>query len=86
MGKSKPKAPVTPRAIVQRVNRKLAAEFEAVRRWRVSGSSGPWTWEPGNYYRVDYKRNALLDGNVDLELLARELGVLKPWESMASEK
>jgi hypothetical protein len=36
-------------------------------------------------YRVNYITNTLEDPNVDLEELARELGVLREWEMMIEE-
>jgi hypothetical protein len=36
-----------------------------------------------DYYVVSLSRNAITDTFDDLEEMARELGVLKPWEELA---
>ena len=37
----------------------------------------------GRYFIVDVNRNAITTQRVDLESLAREMGVIHPWESRA---
>jgi hypothetical protein len=72
-------SPVTARALVQRINRRLAYKYEAVRQTRPGTRAER---ELGRFYIVDFNRNAVLDMHVDLESLARELGALKPWEAL----
>lgn len=75
------KIPVSERALVARINRKLRQDAEALHR-----SRGTRFWSDlGDYYIVDFRRNSLVRGHVDIEELAHELGVLKPWESLAAE-
>lgn len=76
---------VSKRAVLQRVNRRLAEREEAVKTHRSSGSSGGQAWEAGDFYQIDISRNSLIDSDVDLESLARELGALAAWEKLADE-
>jgi len=68
------KVPVTSRALVQRINRKLKVEDEEVRRMRGTRP------DFGDYYRVNVRVNGVVDKSVELAELGRELGVLKEWE------
>ena len=72
------KVPVSTRAIIQRINRKLAKDGDKLRKNR----SQRWWPEMGDYYIVDEERNAFIRGHVDLEDLGRELGVLEDWETV----
>ena len=67
------------RAVLQRVNRKLKNANEIVKKAR-----GRLEQEVGEYYRLDLHRNAIIEKDVDLEKLGRELGVLKPYEVIRS--
>jgi hypothetical protein len=73
--------PVSKRAIIQRINRKLSAEGEKLKTNR----SQRWYSDLGSYYIVDENRNAVVSAHHDLEALGRELGVLAPWEIIADE-
>ncbi|MGD0115622.1 MAG: hypothetical protein ABSC13_06425 [Dehalococcoidia bacterium] len=68
--------PVSRRALVQRINRKLALNGEALRKGR-----GRWADEMG-YYIIDVNGNLLVAKDCDLVALGRELGVLRGWESV----
>jgi hypothetical protein len=76
---TKIKIPVTMRALIQRINRKLAADDEkivAARNERVRMDYGDW-------YVVDTRTHRGANStHVDPKALARELGVLKPWEQV----
>jgi hypothetical protein len=74
MAKQLKKRPVTWRAVVQRVNRRLAHDGEMLRADRSSGE----------HYIVDIQRNAVTAQHVDVEELGRELGVIRPWEEVVS--
>jgi hypothetical protein len=39
---------------------------------------------PGDFYVVNFKHGGIVQTHVDVEDLARKLGVLKPWEEVAS--
>jgi hypothetical protein len=71
------KSPVSPRALVQRIQRVLGKRDELIRAGR-----GKATSELGDYYTVDLRTNALIEKDVNIEALGRELGVLKPWEKL----
>ena len=71
--------PVTRRAVMQRVNRKLGQRNEALRAWRSSSQE----YSIGDLYRLDFAANAVLDVNVDLDPFAREVGALQPWEEIS---
>jgi len=71
--------PVTKRAILQRINRAMAPDFQGVRAVR----GDRWRQELGDYYALDFSRNFIIEKHVDLEELGRRLGVLKAWERVA---
>jgi hypothetical protein len=70
------KLPVSRRAIVQRINRKLADKPVQLCKNR----------QEDTYYLIDTRRNRVLEQIVDLEEKARELEVLRPWEEEAYQK
>jgi hypothetical protein len=80
MKKQDKKVPVTFRAVYQRVNRALAKEGEGLRANR-----GARNRDTGEFYIVGFNRNAVLATHVDVEALARDLDVLKPWETVVSD-
>jgi hypothetical protein len=68
--------PVTMRALVQRINRRLRDEGEvlkAARSERVVSSVGL-------FFIV--RRNKIATQHVNPEALGRELGILSPWEHL----
>jgi hypothetical protein len=70
------KVPVTERALVARINRKLAHQGEKLLKSRSQLNHV----SPGDYYIVNVERNYTAGVPYDVEPLAKELGVLKPWE------
>jgi hypothetical protein len=72
------KVVVTERAILARVNRKLADD-ETVRKSRTARMR----LAVGEFYQLDLKRNCIVGHDLDLAELAKKLGVLKPWEEVA---
>jgi hypothetical protein len=58
--------------LIQRINRKLSANTEQLRRSR----SFQLETSVGHYFIVDLKRNSVERQQIDLEQLGRELGVL----------
>jgi|SRR6185437_4049782 len=71
--------PVTERALYQRIDRKLRKEDgECLRTCR----GGKWETTLGRYYSVNIYRNSIESMNIPLEKWGRELGVLKPWETV----
>ena len=69
------KAPVTERALVQRINRALALRGERLRAGR-----GRSVDDLGDYFVVDVDRRAVVGKDITLEEYGRDLGVLQPWE------
>jgi hypothetical protein len=81
MRKNDVKVPVTKRALLQRVNRKLAAEGR-----RVKAARGPSAVaEVGAFYLMNGRpgHEYVFERDVDLEAMARKLGVLGAWEELS---
>lgn len=72
------KVPVTLRALVARINRKLAKGGEMLHTLRGQR----YEQEFGRYYIVNLDANRVDTTDVDPEALARELGVMRPWEAL----
>jgi len=72
------KAAVSERAILARINRKLASDKEAIRKSR----SAQMRASVGQFYRIDLMRNFISGQDIDLTRFAKELGVLRPWEEI----
>lgn len=63
--------PISTRALVQRIRRKLANK-------KLLTARG---YNAGRYYIIDQRTNGITAMDVDLKILANELGVIKPWEN-----
>ena len=72
------KAPVSTRALIQRINRKLATEQQQLKATRGER----WRTELGDYYIIDANHNFVIAQHVDLEKLGRELECLPKWEKL----
>jgi hypothetical protein len=72
-------APISERALIARINRKLARDGQQLR----VNTSNAWRQDLGNYYVLDGNINSVVSTHEDLEPLARELGCLKPHERLA---
>lgn len=70
------KVKVTERAVMRRLNRKLAKDSQLIRQWRNP--------QPGaaRFYIVDTDTNCVTAETDDLKDWANEEGVLKPWEEI----
>ncbi len=78
------KVPVSERAVIARINRKLKPEGRQLKTKR-----GGWRQDvSGPYYLLDVERNIVVAGGsgqhsrIDLERLARKLEVLSEYETM----
>ncbi len=81
MKSKKQTVPVSERALVQRINRRLAKDGE-----RLKAAAGMRArLELGAYFVMDISHNCVLHKDVDLEELGRELEVLRPYESLVTE-
>jgi hypothetical protein len=67
---------VSKRTLLRRINRRLLPQREAVLPY------GPLKQHEG-FYRIDIRLNAMIEETVDVEQLARELGVLSESEHLA---
>jgi hypothetical protein len=76
------RVPVSFRALMQRINRKLAKKEEQL----CSNRSDHWSSDLGAYYVLNLRSNSITDDHVDPEALGREIGVLRPWEVVEEEK
>jgi hypothetical protein len=88
--------PVTMRALIQRINRKLAADTDEKKRvgstishWlgkRLRKSRGAGEFNNlGDFYVLNLSMKEVVDSHVNPEKLGRKLGVLADWESIADE-
>ncbi|MGA9061072.1 MAG: hypothetical protein WB341_05315 [Terracidiphilus sp.] len=71
------KVKITEKALYQRINRKLKANDEILKR-----SRGRWATELGDYYVVDVGTSGVVSKDVDIEAYGRKLGVLRPYEAL----
>jgi len=83
--KTKLRATVSERALVGRINRKLAKKGQQLRRRRVTWDGSNWLEDNdlGRYYIVDLERDFLVEHHVDLEEIGRDLKVLAGWEALS---
>jgi hypothetical protein len=69
------KEPVSLRAVIERLNRKLAKKQQSLHKSRRDGL----------YFGVDNRLNTVVQRGITreaLEAMAREWGALRPWEEM----
>ena len=66
------KVPVSPRSVMRRMNRLLAPRQEIIKKHRGD-----------LYILIDEKKHTA--GLIDLAKVARERGVLQPWETISDE-
>jgi hypothetical protein len=76
-----PYAPITVRALVQRINRKLAKQSEKLIKARGQAARA----NLGDWYVVNTDKKTMVLSRVDPEKLARKLGVLEGWEQVTPE-
>jgi len=74
----KPGVPVSERAVIARINRKLKQDDEVLKATRGERAR----LDLGDYHVVNYRGNYVAQMNCDPERLGRELGVLKPFEKV----
>jgi hypothetical protein len=80
MGKTK--FPVSERALIQRINRKLAADDEKLKKLR----SKRWRSAMGTYFIINVRGNFVNTKHVEIEAYGRELGVLTDWEELVLDE
>jgi hypothetical protein len=82
MAADKAGIPVTERALIQRVNRVLRSDGRILKVSRGDGARR----EVGRYYVVGFDRNAVRTLHVDIQELARELGVMRSFERLEERR
>jgi hypothetical protein len=75
------KVPVSTRALIQRVNRKLEAKNMQLKVTRGMRAVA----DLGEFYVIDASRNFVVDKYVNIEELGRKVGALQPWEKLADK-
>jgi hypothetical protein len=73
------KVPVSERALIQRISRKLWDDDQVVKTTR----GGQAEMALGRHYILDWKINGIMHKDIDLEDWGRKLGVLKTWEKVS---
>jgi hypothetical protein len=73
--------PISERALLARVNRKLAPGMR-VKKTIPNSRAGQ---DLGTFYQVDLRRNFVIRKDLDLAALGRELGVLADYEALVEE-
>jgi len=76
----KQRVPVTERALIQRINRRLSRDLKQLKTSRTANTQEM----VGKYFVVDTFRNAVIETNVDPEEFGRKLEVLQLWEEVVS--
>ena len=76
------KIKISERAVIQRINRKLAKDNEKLKTLHETSQS---IHNIGRHYIVDIYSGAILHTHQDVESLGREIGVLHNREKIAEE-
>ncbi len=77
------RVPVSVRAVIQRINRRLKKDGQLLRACRWNN----WNRENfGQYYVVSTGTGRLIETNVELEKLARREHALELWEELETKK
>ena len=74
---------ITERALVQRINRSLAPQKQALKKQRDSSRH---IGETGKFYIFDFRSNKIRATEVDIETLGTKLALLKSHEKLIGEK
>jgi len=72
--------PVSTRALIARINRRLAKRDEKLLTIR-----GKWRLSEGSYAIINVRFNRHIASHVDLENTGRKEGVLQPYEFLAKD-
>jgi|APFre7841882630_1041343.scaffolds.fasta_scaffold00134_4 hypothetical protein len=80
MATKKVTVPVSRRALLARLNRKLVPDLETVKRTRDNTRARQ---DLGEFYVVDEQINGIVEHDIDLEDFARKRGVLAKHEHLA---
>jgi hypothetical protein len=72
------KVPISMRALIQRINRKLAPHGRQLKKSRGERARSDF----GDYYVLDTNRNDILDTDAHVESLGKWLGCMGEWEEL----
>ena len=78
LGPLRKKAPVSPRALMKRVNRRLKPEGALIKATRGNSRT---CHELGRFYIVDARTGCVRNRDVDLEAFSRAIGALQTYEA-----
>jgi hypothetical protein len=78
---AKQKVPVSERALIQRINRKLLDDDQVVKSARGSRAEQ----ELGAFYVIDFRHNCIVKKDVALRALGRKLGALRSYEYLVED-
>jgi hypothetical protein len=78
MAKRTQKIPISMRALIARINRKLRPDDKVLRAARGARAK----LEFGSYYVVNFNRNLVIAHHVDPEELGRKLDAMSKWEQV----
>ena len=79
MAKTKTKVPIAERALVARINRKLAADGQKLKKARGANTES----SVGLFFIVNVQGNYVAHQRVDIVDLAQKLKVMEEWEMLA---
>jgi hypothetical protein len=85
LGMANRKVPISHRALIQRINRKLAKDSMILKTARLY-STGHENTNLGRYYIVDQTKNSLAYSHCDLDYWGKRLEVLAEWEELEAER
>ena len=80
---TKQKVPISMRALIQRINRKLRHNGDVLKVAR--GSPAESEADAGRYFIVNIERNLLVNDHCDPEAIGREIGVMAEHERLVKD-
>jgi hypothetical protein len=78
---AKQKVPISERALIQRINRKLLDNDQVLKSARGSRAEQ----ELGGFYVIDFRHNCIVAKDVALRALGRKLGALRSYEYLVED-
>ena len=69
---------ISEHTLMQRINLQLAKKGEILKK----SKGGLWHSDTGDYFITELNKNLMVSTNIDLEILGKELGVLKNYEQL----
>jgi hypothetical protein len=75
------KSQISKRALIARINRRLAADGRALKATRTEADRESM----GDFFIVELERGRIVEAKVDLVARAKELDILKPYEQVTED-